>query len=352
MSPQNTVAPARGRTETPIAFIQCIVDAYTRRGLDPSAALQLANIDPAILQQPEAKVSSLQMECMSGAAMHELNDEALGWFERALPWGSYAMLLRASLSAPNLRVALQRWCRHHGLLTQRIGLQLTTQGHVARLELHENERLYQPPFDWQAFCVVSVLRNALGVAQWLIDSRIQLQAVDLAFAAPAQTESYRLLFEGPIAFSAPQHQVQFDARYLDLPIKRDEAAMKRLLQRPLELMVRPYRRDRLLRERVRQLLHSAPGLHTSEAVATQLHVSARSLHRQLREEGTSLQSIKDDVRQQRACELLARTTKPIKHIATEVGFHNEKSFIRAFKQWMGLSPGEWRDSSPPKVPRK
>lgn len=352
MSPQNTVVPIRGRAETPIAFIQCIVDAYTRRGLDPSAALQLANIDPAILQQPQAKVSSLQMERMSGAAMHELNDEALGWFERALPWGSYAMLLRASLSAPNLRVALQRWCRHHGLLTQRIGLQLTTQGHVARLALHENEGLHQQPFDWQAFCVVSVLRNALGVAQWLIDSRIQLQAVDLAFAAPAQTESYRLLFEGPVTFAAAQHQVQFDARYLDLPIKRDEAAMQRLLQRPLELMVRPYRRDRLLRERVRQLLHSTPGLHTSEAVATQLHMSARSLHRQLREEDTSLQSIKDDVRQQRACELLARTTKPIKHIATEVGFHNEKSFIRAFKQWMGLSPGEWRDSSPPKVARK
>jgi AraC-like DNA-binding protein len=342
MSPQNTAAPVRGRAETPIAFIRCIVDAYARRGLDPSTALQLANIDPAILQQPLAKVSSLQMERMSAAAMHELNDEALGWFERALPWGSYAMLLRASLSAPNLRVALQRWCRHHGLLTQRIELQLLTQGHVAQLQLHEHHPLRQPPFDWQAFCVVSVLRNALGVAQWLIDSRIQLQAVDLAFTAPPQTESYRLLFEGPVAFAAAQHQVQFDARYLDLPVKRDEAAMQRLLQRPLELMVRPYRRDRLLRERVRQLLHNTPGLHTSEAVATQLHVSARSLHRQLRDEGTSLQAIKDSVRQQHACELLARTNKPIKHIAAEVGFGNEKSFIRAFSQWLGCSPGEWR----------
>ena len=337
-----STAPVLGRAETPIAFIQCIVDAYARRGLDPTPALLSAHISPSILQQAHAKVSSLQMERMSAAAMRELNDEALGWFDRPLPWGSYAMLLRASLSAPNLKVALQRWCRHHGLLTQHIALHLHTQGHTARLVLQEHQPLHQAPYDWQAFCVVSVLRNALGVAQWLIDSRIQLQAIDLAFAPPPQTESYHLLFEGPVSFSASQHQVQFDARYLDLPIKRDEAAMQRLLQRPLELMVRPYRRDRLLRERVRQLLHNAPGLHTAEAVATQLHLSARSLHRQLHDEGSSLQALKDSVRQQRATDLLLRTPKTVKQIAADVGFTNEKSFLRAFKTWTGMTPAEWR----------
>ena len=340
-----SAAPMVRRAETPIAFIQCIVDAYARRGIDPTAALQSAQIAPSILQQAHAKVSSLQMERMSAAAMRELNDEALGWFERPLPWGSYAMLLRASLSAPNLQVALQRWCRHHGLLTQHIGLQVITQGHTTRLVLQEHQPLRQEPYDWQAFCVVSVLRNALGVAQWLIDSHIQLQAIDLAFAPPPQVESYHLLFEGPLTFSAAEHQVQFDARYLDLPIKRDEAAMQRLLQRPLELMVRPYRRDRLLRERVRQLLHTSPGLHTAEAVATQLNLSTRSLHRQLRDEDTSLQALKDSVRQQRATDLLLRTRKTLKQIAAEVGFANEKSFLRAFKTWTGTPPAEWRHSA-------
>jgi AraC-like DNA-binding protein len=334
--------PVLGRAETPIAFIQCIVDAYARRGLDPTQALLSAHISPSTLQQADAKVSSLQMERMSAAAMRELNDEALGWFDRALHWGSYAMLLRASLSAPNLRVALQRWCRHHGLLTQQVTVHLLTQGHLARLQLQEHQPLHQAPYNWQAFCVVSVLRNALGVAQWLIDSRIQLQSIDLAFAPPPQAESYPLLFEGPITFSATQHQVEFDARYLDLPIKRDEAALQRLLQRPLELMVRPYRRDRLLRERVRQLLHNAPGLHTAEAVATQIHLSVRSLHRQLRDEGTSLQALKDNVRQQRATDLLLRSHKNIKQIAAEVGFANEKSFLRAFKTWTGMTPADWR----------
>ena len=47
-------------------------------------------------------------------------------FSRRLPWGSYGMLARASISAPSLGLALQRWCRHHGLIADDITLQLTS----------------------------------------------------------------------------------------------------------------------------------------------------------------------------------------------------------------------------------
>lgn len=332
-----------GRAETPIAFIQAMVDAYARRGMDPSHALKMAQITPALLKQAQAKVSSLQMEWMSAAAMRELDDEALGWFERRLPWGSYAMLLRASLGAPTLGVALQRWCRHHGLLTQSIALELSTQGQVARLTLHPLAPLHNPQHHWEEFCVVSVLRNALGVAQWLIDSQIRLQQACLAYEAPEHSASYRFLFNGPVQFSAAQHAITFDAAYLQLPTKRDETALRQLLQRPLLLTVRPYRRDRLLQERVRQHLIDHPTQHSGQDIARALHLSTRSLYRQLQDEGTRLQTIKDRSRQQRAAELLIRSHKPIKQVAAELGFGHEKSFIRAFKVWFGLSPGQWRD---------
>ena len=50
------------------------------------------------------------------------DDEALGAYERRLPWGSHGMLARASISAPTLELALRRWCRHHGLLTRSLSL--------------------------------------------------------------------------------------------------------------------------------------------------------------------------------------------------------------------------------------
>jgi AraC-like DNA-binding protein len=40
--------------------------------------------------------------------------------------------------------------------------------------------------------------------------------------------------------------------------------------------------------------------------------------------------------------LLLRTRRPIKQVAAEVGFQNEKSFMRAFKGWTGVTADEFR----------
>ena len=85
-------------------------------------------------------------------------------------------------------------------------------------------------------------------------------------------------------------------------------------------------------------------MYKRQGLAALLNVSPRTLHRQLRDEGASLQAIKDQVRHERACDLLLRTAKPIKQVAQAVGFQNEKSFIRAFKGWTGKTPAEFRTS--------
>ena len=150
-----------------------------------------------------------------------------------------------------------------------------------------------------------------------------------------------MLFPAPLRFSAAQTAIRFDARYLGLPLRRDEAAMNQLLQNALPLMVQSYRRDQLLLERVRQLLRSQPqDASNAEGLAALLHVSPRTLHRQLHEQGSSLQGIKDAVRRERAIELLLRTQKPNKQLAEATGFSNEKSFIRAFRGWTRLTPAE------------
>ena len=339
VAPSKDTAPAAARAETPVAFVHAIVQAYARRGMSADAALATAQIAPASLQKSGAKITALQMELLSGAAMRELDDEALGWFSRRLPWGSYGMLVRASLTSPTLGLALARWCRHHNLLTEDIQLQVTQIDGQAQLTLHEA----RPLGAFQEFCIVSVLRNALGVACWLTDSRIPLQATRLQFAPPAHRKSYGVLFDGATTFSADANALVFDAGYLHLPVRRDEAALQRMLDRALLLTVRPYRRDRLLVEKVRQTLALHPfDIRTADDLAARLNVSERTLHRQLKEEGSSLQQLKDAVRRDMAIELLNRSQRGIKQIAQAVGFQNEKSFMRAFKAWTGQTPDALR----------
>ena len=373
---------------TPMAFARAIVSAYQHYGRDPTRALHQAQIAPEQLAMTDACITARQMETLSGTAMQELDDEALGWFSRRLPWGSYGMLARASISAPTLGVAISRWCRHHGLIAPDIALELHTAGDTATIRIAEHsehtqqgsavtgdfaqvkeepakragdtEQKRSPPHSpapesqlppnlpepMREFCLVSVLRNIHGLACWLVDSRIPLRGAEFPFAPPPHADAYSVLFSGVSRFQQAQAAIIFDANYLTLPLRRDEKALQQMLQHALPLTVLQYRRDRLLVQQVRQTLANYPQqTHSAQVLAALLHVSPRTLHRQLREEGATLQGLKDEVRKARAIELLQRTGRPIKQVADAAGFRNEKSFIRTFKNWTGQSPAEFRKQS-------
>ena len=328
-----------------MAFARAMVAAYQRYNQNPGHALRLAQITPAMLHQPEARITSRQMEVLSGTAMQELDDEALGAFSRRLPWCSYGMLARASLTSPDLGTALKRWCRHHALLADNIRLDLVVTGSTAAIVVDERAAIGEGR-EGREFGLVHVLRNIHGLACWYVDSRIPLQSAHFPFAAPPHADVYPLLFPGPVGFNAAQAEIRFDARYLALPLRRDEKALRQMLQHALPLTVRQYRRDRLLVQQVRQALVARPDeAHSADGLAGLLHMSARTLHRQLKEEGASLQQLKDEVRCERAKDLLYRSGKPVKQVAAATGFRNEKSFIRAFKAWTGKTPVEFRETA-------
>ncbi len=328
------------RGETPVAFVQAILRAYEKRGVDPAPALQAAGIRGVDLRDPVGHVAIGPFEELAARAMRELDDEGLGWFSRPLPWGSYGMILRASLTSPTLGVALRRWCRHHNLLTGDIALTPRTLDGHAIISVHETADLG----DLRPFCLVSLLRNLHGIACWLTDDRILLTEVQFPFAAPPYAEAFRRMFPGRIGFDAPQAGIVFDAAWLRLPILRDDEALRQMLQNPIHLMARIYRQDRPLSRQVEGLLIRAASTAEPDAgaIAARLGISVRSLQRGLMEEGTSLLELKARTRRLRAAELLRRRELPIKRVAHLAGYRNESSFSRAFRRWTGQSPAEFR----------
>lgn len=331
-----------------MAFVRAMLTGCERAKYDPSMALTESRIDPTSVDRPDARITAAQMEKLSDRLMRGLDDEALGWFRRRLPWGSYGMLARASITAPHLGLAMQRWCRHHALLTSDIRLRLEemprANGDCATVTLLETDVGSWQTGELKEFCHISLLRNLLGLSSWLVDSRIPLMGADFAFPAPVHAEAYAVLFNGACRFGRLNTQLRFDRRYLDLPLRRDEAALRQMLQRALPLTVHTYRKDRLLVNRVKQtLMHQPDTMRNAQALADALHTSVRTLHRQLKEEGATLQTVKDGIRQETATELLRRTQLPIKKIALAVGFDNDKSFLRAFKRWTGRAPNDFRE---------
>jgi len=87
---------------------------------------------------------------------------------------------------------------------------------------------------------------------------------------------------------------------------------------------------------------SLPGDTSADAIASLLHMSARTLQRRLESEGTRFGEVLDAVRERRARRLLDDGSVPLAEVAYRSGFADLATFSRAFKRWTGLPPGAFR----------
>lgn len=84
------------------------------------------------------------------------------------------------------------------------------------------------------------------------------------------------------------------------------------------------------------------GQSSVEAVCERLHMSKRSLQRQLKAENKSFQGILDATRSELSLHYLARGEMSIEEISYLLAYRDPNSFYRAFHVWTGMTPMQAR----------
>lgn len=70
-------------------------------------------------------------------------------------------------------------------------------------------------------------------------------------------------------------------------------------------------------------------------------MSARALRSRLQEEGGTLTRLVEQARIEAAASELLRPEVTLKEAAAKLGYSEVSAFHRAFKRWMGQTPGEY-----------
>lgn len=95
-----------------------------------------------------------------------------------------------------------------------------------------------------------------------------------------------------------------------------------------------------VKQTLRQLL--AGRRPTLQDVALELGLSARTLQRRLTDSGLTFQQVVEETRRELARHYLKQRAVELNEAAFLLGFADANSFFRAFQNWEGTSPGEWR----------
>jgi AraC-like DNA-binding protein len=327
-----------------MGFVTGMLAGMARAGHDPAPLLAAAGIDPASLAAPNARIPLAAYADLYNRVALALDDEAFGLFSAPLRGGSFEFLARALVGAATLDEALQRLVRFLRVLLPDMAVSVERRGGHALLRIAETRSIAATAADpGRVFAYEWLLRLSHGLACWLAGRGLALDAVAFPYPRPPHAADYALIYTANSTFDATALAARFQANLLDLPLRRDEAALAAFLAGAPGRIATLYRRDRDTVRAVRDLLHAAlPALPALEDVAARLHLSPRSLHRRLADEGANFRAIKDALRRDLALAKLAKTDAPVAAIAAELGYADPSAFYRACVEWTGQAPSEYR----------
>lgn len=331
----NTETSKPGSIGSYCVVIARLIDSY---GLDAKEIFSKADLDLDAASQPGARLPIEKIAVVWRTAVAETKNTALGLeIANFIEPTSFYSLSISTWASNTLLEALQRYVRFTLVVSDGIELSLEENGDFIDLCAinHTPERAHEG-FD-------ACLSTILGICRQVSSPDFNPVQVQMERPEPEDADKFAQFFKAPIEFSADRTLMRFRAEELrkklphaneDLAKHNDNMSISYLAE---------HSKDRWgMRVYVKLLQLLPEGVSTETRVAEVLGVAEENLRRYLRKEKTSYRQILNDTRKQLAIHYLHQKQLPLTEITYLLGFSDPSNFSRAFKQWTGYTPGEYR----------
>jgi AraC-like DNA-binding protein len=324
-----------------VRAVQPVVAGLEELGHDADSFLDRAPIRRDELTNADGRVPHRAMMALWEAAVEETGDASLGiHVAEAAPVASFGVHAYALLSSPSLREAYRRGCRYQRLIHEATTLEFEegASDGILHHSLPGGRPVPRHPAEFLVTVWVRLGRLVAGT-DWTPS------LVSFAHSEPGDISEHARVFGAPIRFASVRTALHVPNAVLDTPNPRADEGLADLLDDHATLLLARVPHSPTVAGRVGALLAAAFAgcdVPTAEHVARDLALSVRSLHRGLREEGTTFRELLDRLRHERSAELLADPRLSIAEIGYLLGFAEISSFYRAFKRWSGQTPAEFR----------
>jgi AraC-like DNA-binding protein len=325
----------------PGIYTQYLVELVKRWGVTADALLKGSGILPEALSDPHLRIPIGIAAQHLERARALTREPALGFFlGTQMRLAAHGTLGMAALSASSVREAIELAIRFMPIVTTAFSLRLRIEGREASIILEEHADFGST----RDVVLLSILVSMSRIGWGMTGQRIPGYA-DLALPEP---DYYGRLLRlgGRVRFDQPVHRLLIDAAQLALPYTMGDPVALQRARDECERILDSIEGAAPTAARVRSLLNRGTGrLPALGEVAAGLHLSGRTLKRQLAAEGTSFSALVDEERRERAILMLKSRNVPLKKIAGSLGYANVANFSRAFFRWTGKRPSDQRRSS-------
>ncbi|WP_409298739.1 AraC family transcriptional regulator ligand-binding domain-containing protein [Pseudomonas sp. KCJK8993] len=189
------------------------------------------------------------------------------------------------------------------------------------------------------------LSGIVGLIKQLLTTQWAPVQVHFEHSTAGREQHLERFFKAPVRGHQGANQLVVLNSDLARPFPRaaggQDIGFKRVLERHLLDLLGPENTTtRGLAMQARELIARRLGRTAvdCDSIAAALDLSSRSLRRRLVEEGSSFRSLLKEVRQAKAQNLLQACDMSLSAVAQDLGYSDQATFSRAFKEWTRVSP--------------
>lgn len=312
----------------------------TRWRVSPAALLEGTGLVEAQLEDSQARLSPYALNQLFQRALLLTGEPGLGfYFGLQLKLSSHGSVGFAAMTSATLRDALRVAERFLSLRSPFLSLRTVETADSAALELGSA----YPDSEVHVFLTEALFTALIQMARSMLGRPVQAM-FELSYPEPAHFTGFAHLWPGPARFGRPLSRICFAPSILDESLQMSDALAARQAlvecERELGSLLET---SSLLASVRRQLGGRERGYPSLTELARERHVSPRTMKRRLAEQGTSYQTLLDELRRDRSLKLLELESSTIEQIAEQLGYSDAANFNRAFRRWLGVSPSAWRE---------
>ena len=345
---RNTVDPVHeprlSAAVIPTNILCHLVQLARDRQVDSASWFKGMRLDPREIDDPATRVSYRQATEIVARALTALAQPDLGLVVGCQQdIGNFGLLGLAMRTAPTFGEAIQT-----GITYQR------TIGTLLDVNLETDDAKYETILTARAqaafpailpFLCEEMFTSSLMLARDLAGPDFRPLRLELSYPAPDYAERYAELFHCELRFDRPRNAMVIDKDWMDLKFNTYNAVNSRQV---LDLCRLQLSRSGSTHNELTATVERFLRQHMSEnpalaSIADSMHLSERTLRRQLAAEGTSFSRLHDRIRTERALELLHDRRLTISQVSGHIGFADAREFRRAFKRWTRRTPSEARE---------
>jgi AraC-like DNA-binding protein len=188
----------------------------------------------------------------------------------------------------------------------------------------------------------------IKLCQALCRRPIHPVSAELVIAKDDSSDAIDGLFGCPIVYGADEERIFFAREDADQPLPGWIPEILDTADEVSDRYLESLDSSSVSAEVRKQIMQLLPSGHADQStVADTLYRSRSTLQRQLSAEGTSFRDILDTTRRSLAERYLRAGELSQAEIAFLTGFADQSNFSRAFKRWVGVTPGDFQ-----KVPQQ